>query len=158
MLSRVGLDIPVNHGFQSYRISATIRADVPVAIKATKNLENTLLPVNYWIWQRSLFELPIVSTVGVDIPVNHSFQNYQIPTTIRADAPAAILATKTLENTALPFNYRSWQHSFSELAILSTVGVDIPVDYSFKSYQSCQQWDLKFLSTIAFRATKSRQL
>ena len=35
---------------------------------------------------------------------------------------------------------------------MSTVGVDVPVDYSFYSY--VQQWELKFLVTIAFRATK----
>ena len=32
-----------------YEILTTIRADILVAIRATKNLENTLLPVNYWV-------------------------------------------------------------------------------------------------------------
>ena len=37
---------------------------------------------------------------------------------------------------------------------MSTVGLDIPVDYRFKSYKSCQQWELTFLSIVAFRSTK----
>ena len=57
-----------------------------------------------------------------------------MPTTLRADIPVAI-------------NYWSGQGSFSEIPKLSTVTVDIPVDYGSKSY--------KILSTIAFRATKS---
>ena len=36
----------------------------------------------------------------------------------------------------LPVNYRSWQHSFSELS------------------KSCKQWGLTFFSTKAFRAIK----
>ena len=59
--------------------------------------------------------------------------------------------------------------------ILSKVGADIPIDSSFQSCQnsvsrgrwhscglwlseppkSCQQWELTFLSTVVFRATKS---
>ena len=74
----------------------------------------------------------------VNIPVDRSLQSYQIPTTLRADIPVAIRATKNLEDTALPVNYRSGQRSFSELSTMSTVRVDIPVDYSFKSYKSCQ--------------------
>ena len=132
-----------------------------------------MLPVNYRSWQRSFSELPILSTVGVDIPVDYSFKSYKccqqweltflltiafrttkIPTTLRADVSVSIRATKNLEDTMLPINYRSWQRSFLELPILSTVEVDIPVDCSFKSYKSCQQWELTFLSTVAFRATK----
>ena len=71
-----------------------------------------MLPVNYQSWQRSFLELPILSTVGVDIPVDRSFQSYQIPTTLRADVPVAIRATKNLEDTMLSVNYQSWQHSF----------------------------------------------
>ena len=96
------------------------------------------------------WKLTFLSTVA--------YRATKIPTTLRVDVPVAIRATKNLEGTMLPVNYRSWQRSFSELPILSTVGVDIPVDYSFKSYKSCQQWELTFLSTVAFRATKSRQL
>ena len=29
-------------------ILTTLRADVPVAFRATKNLEDTMLPVKYW--------------------------------------------------------------------------------------------------------------
>ena len=48
-----------------------------------------------------------MSTVGVDIPVNRSFQNYQILTTIRANVPVAIRATKKLDDAMIPVNYRS---------------------------------------------------
>ena len=131
----MGVDVPVDRNFQSYQIPTTLRADVPVAIRTTKNLEDTMLPVNYQSWRRSFSKLPILSTMGVDIPVNRSFQGYQIPTTLRADVPVAIRATNNLEDILLPVNYQSWQCSFSELPILSAVGVDIPVDYSFQSYQ-----------------------
>ena len=93
----MGVNIPVDRSFQSYQIPTTLRADVPVAIRATKNLEGTMLPINYRNWQRCFSELPILSRVGVDIPVNYSFQSNQM---------------------------------------LSTVVVDIPVDCSFQSYQT----------------------
>ena len=115
-----------------------------------------MLLINFRSWKRSFSGLPkscqhwelnflstaafratkILSTVGADIPVDHSFQSYQITTALRADVPAAFWATKNLEDTMLPVNYRSWQRSFSELP------------------NSYQQWGLKFLSTAAFRATK----
>ena len=125
-----------------------------VAFGATKKLEGTVLLVNYWSWKRSFSELQILSTVGVDIPVDYSFksykschsgswyscrrsfQSYQIPRTLRADVPVAIRVTKNLGGTMLLVSYRSWQRSFSKLQILLIVGVDIPVDYSFKSYKS----------------------
>ena len=97
-----------------------------------------MLPVNYRSWQRSFLKLPILSIVKVDIPVERSFQRYQIPTTLRTDVPVAIRATKSLEDTMLPVNYQSW-------------------NVAFQSYQSWQQWELTFLSTIAFRATKCSQ-
>ena len=34
-------------------IPTTLRADVPVAIRVTKNLEGTTFPFNYQTWQRS---------------------------------------------------------------------------------------------------------
>ena len=111
--------------------------------------------------------------VGVDIPVDYSFKSYKccqqwkltflstvafraikIPTTLRAEVPVAIRSTKNLEDIILPVNYRSWRRNSSEPPILSTVGVDILIDYSFKSYKYCQQWELTFLSTVAFRAIK----
>ena len=75
----MGIDIPVDYSFQSYQISTTLRADIPLATRATKNLEDAMLSVNYQSWRRSFLELPILSTVGVDIPVDRSFQSYQIP-------------------------------------------------------------------------------
>ena len=72
--------------------------------------------------------------MGVDIPVDCSFQSYQISTTLRADVPVAATATKNLEGTMLPINY----------------GVE---NVAFRTYQSCQQLELTFLPTIALRAT-----
>ena len=85
--------------FRAKKIPTTLRADVPVAFRATKNMEDTMLPVSYRNWQRSFSELPnscqqwelillstaafratkILSTVGVDIPLDRSFQSYQNP-------------------------------------------------------------------------------
>ena len=46
--------------------------------------------------------------------------------------------------------------AFRATRILSTVGVGILVERSLQSYQkSCKQWELTFLSTVAFRATKT---
>ena len=78
----------------------------------------------------------ILSTKEVDILSTVAQRATKIPTTLRVNAPVAITATKILEDTMLPINYRSWQRSFSELP------------------KSCQQWELTFLSTIVFRATK----
>ena len=89
---------------------------------------------------------------------DHSFQSYHMPTTLRADISVTIRATKNLEGTMLLVNYWSCQQSFSELPILSTVGVDIHVDYSFKSYKSYQHWELTCLVTVALRASKCQQL
>ena len=44
---KVGVDSSVNVAFRATKIPTTLRADVPVAITATKNLEGTMLPVNY---------------------------------------------------------------------------------------------------------------
>ena len=73
--------------------------------------------------------------MGVDIPVDRRFQSYQTPKTLRADVPVAIRASKNLEDTMLP------------VRIIGVDGVD------FRSYQSFQQWELTFLSTVAFRVT-----
>ena len=56
----------------------------------------------------------------------------KIPTTLRVDVPIAIRATKNPEETMLSVNYPS----FSELP------------------KSCQQWEVTFLSTVTFRASK----
>ena len=96
-----------------------------------------MLPVNYRSWKGSFpklpkscqqWELTFVSAVA--------FRATKILTTLRADVPVAIRATKNLEGAMLPANYRNWQCSFSELP------------------KSCQQWELTFLSTVAFWATK----
>ena len=78
----------------------------------------------------------IMSRVGVDIPVNHSFQSYQNPVYFKSWHSCSFQSYQHLEDTMLYVNYNSCKRSFSELP---------------KSYQ---QWELKFLSTIAFRATK----
>ena len=63
-----------------------------------------------------------------------------IPTTLRADVPVAIRTTKNLEGTTFPFNYRSWQRSSQSYQNSVTVGVAIPVDHSFQSYQNSNKF------------------
>ena len=134
--------------FRATKISTTLRADVPVAIRATKikNLEDTMLPINYRSWKCSFSELPnsfqqweltFLSTITFGATKILSFLlTVAIRTTLRVDVPVSIRATKNLEDTMLPINYRSWKRSFSELP------------------KSCQHWELTFLLTAAFRATK----
>ena len=82
--------------------------------------------------------------MGVDIAVDGNFQSYQNTDNFKKwraiknleDTIKAIRATKNLEDTMLTLNYQSCQRSLSELP------------------KSCQQWELTFLSTVAFRATK----
>ena len=98
-----------------------LRADVPVSIRGTKILEGTMLLFNYRIWQLSFLELPILSTVRVDIPVEHNFKNYKILLTVGVDIPADCSfqsyqipitwkadVPKNLEGTMLPANCQSW--------------------------------------------------
>ena len=96
-----------------------------------------MLPLIYRSWHRSFSKLPkscqqceltFLSTV--------TFRATKIPTTLRVDVPVAIRVTKNLEDTMLPVSYRSWQRSLTKLS------------------KSCQQWELTFLSTVAFWATK----
>ena len=123
--------------FRAAKTPPTLRVDVPVAIAATKNLEYTMLPVNYWSWQRSFSKLPkTCQQWELTFLLTVDFRATKIPTTFRDDFPEAIAATKNLEGTMFPLNYRSWQSSFSELP------------------KTCQQWELTFLSTVAFWATK----
>ena len=95
------VDIPVNYNFKSYQILTTVRADVPVTIRAAKNLDGTMLLVNYWSGQGSFSELPMLSIVRVDIPVDYGSKSYKILSTV------AIRVTKNLEGTMLPVNYWS---------------------------------------------------
>ena len=44
---------------------------------------------------------------------------------------------------------------FGAIKILTTVEVNIPVNYSFRSYQSLSTVGVTFMSTVAFRATKN---
>ena len=82
--------------------------------------------------------------MGVDVPVDGNFQSYQNTDNFKnwratknlEDTIKAIRATKNLEDTMLTLSYQSWQRSLSEQP------------------KSCQQWELTFLSTVAFRATK----
>ena len=69
--------------------------------------------------------------MGFDIAVDGNFQSYQ-----NTDNFKKWRAIKNLEDAMLTLNYQSWQRSLSELP------------------KSCQQWELIFLSTVAFRATK----
>ena len=44
--------------FRAIKTPTSLRADVPVAFKATKNLEDTMLSFGYRSWQGSFLELP----------------------------------------------------------------------------------------------------
>ena len=46
-LVTVEVDIPVDRSFQSYHVPKTLRAGILATIGATKNLEDTMLPVKY---------------------------------------------------------------------------------------------------------------
>ena len=99
ILSTVAINILVDRSFQSYQISTTLRADVAVAFIASKNLEDAMLPVNYWSWKRSFLELP------------NSYQRWGLTFL----STAAFRTTKNLKDAMLPVNNRSWQYSFLEL-------------------------------------------
>ena len=122
--------------FGAAKIPTTLRSDVSVAFRATENLEETMLPVNYLSWQRSFSELPkSCQQWELTFLCTVAFGATKIPATLRADVPVAFRATENLEETMLPVIYLSWQRSFSELP------------------KSCQQWELTFLCTVAFRTT-----
>ena len=103
ILSTVGVLLTV--ALRATKIPTTLRADVPVAIRATKNLEDTMLPVNYWSWRRSFSELPILSTVRVNIPVDYSFQSYEMLSTVGVDIPA----DRSFQSYQIPDNFKSWR-------------------------------------------------
>ena len=65
-----------------------------------------------------------------------AFRAAKIPTTLTADVSVAFNDTRILEDIMPPANYWSWQRSFS------------------KQQKACQQQQMTFLLTIAFRATK----
>ena len=84
----------------------------------------------------TLWETRILSTVRLTFIPTVVFRATKIATTLRADITVAFRATESLVDTTVPVNYRSWQLSFSEKP------------------KSCQQWELTFLTPVAFRATK----
>ena len=78
----------------------TSRLDVPVAIRASKNLEGTVLSVNYRSWQRSFPELPkTCQQWELTFLSNVAFWAAKIPTTFRSEFPVAFRATLSLELT-----------------------------------------------------------
>ena len=121
MLSTVGVNIAVDYSCQSYqnnfgnnfkfcqqwkvtflstkvfratKFLPTFRANISVAFRATKHLEDTMLPVNYWSWQctfqsylkpgrhqasRQLSELTTVSFRATKFCQQRSVQSYQNP-------------------------------------------------------------------------------
>ena len=96
--------------FRATKISATLRTDVPVVINATKNLEDAMLPVKYWSWQHSFSELPkSYQQWELTFLPTVAFWATKIPTTLKADVPAAIRATKDLEDAMLHVNCQSCQ-------------------------------------------------
>ena len=109
-----------------------------IAFRATRNLEDNMLPVNYRCWKTYLLELPeswntlcfsstVGSTVGAD---NRSFQRkFCQQSELTYLLNAVFLATK----------------------ILLPVGLDIPINHSFQSYQNPanrQSWNTCQLSEL----------
>ena len=142
--------------FRATTTATTLRADVSVAFRATKNLEDTMLPVNYRSWQCSFLELSkschqwelaflltivlratkILSAVEVDIPADRSFQSYQNPDNF-----------KNYHTCRFQSHQKPGRHYASHQLLELTI--------SFSELQkSCQQWELTFLSTVALIATK----
>ena len=100
----------VTVAFRASKIPTSLRVDVFVAIRTTKTLEGTMLPVNYRSWQRSFSELPkTCQQWDLTFLSNVAFWAAKIPTTFRADFPEAFRATLSLEGTMLPVNCQSWQ-------------------------------------------------
>ena len=128
-----------------------IKCQITVAYRAIHSLHfhhlwahhtvNYIFPPHMWV--RHTVRNVGLSHLGFSFPVGLppssvtvAFRATKISTTLRVNIPVAKRATKNLEDTMLSLNYRSWQRSFSKLP------------------NSCQQWELTFLSTVAFRATK----
>ena len=97
--------------FRATKISTTLRADVPVAIRATRSLKDTMLPVNYRSWQRIFSKLPkTFQQWELPFLLNAvAFRATKIPTTFGAEFPVAFRATLSLEGTMLPVNCQSYQ-------------------------------------------------
>ena len=114
-----------------------------------------MLPINYRSYQDSFSELPnscqqleltllstiavgtikILSTVGGHNSVDRSLQSYQNPIRFRSSCifysyvrPGRHYASRQLSEFTTV--------AFRAAKIRSTKGVDIPVDYSFQSYQN----------------------
>ena len=83
--------------YRATKIPTTLRVNLPVAIRATKNLNKSMLPVNYRSLQRSFEELPkSYKQWELTFLSNEAFRATKIPITLRADVPVAIRATKNL--------------------------------------------------------------
>ena len=161
---------------RAIKIPTTLKVDVPVAFRTTKNLEDTVLSVNYWSWQRSFSELPkscqqweltflstvafrttkILSTVGVDILFDRSFQSYKNTDNFKSwhscsfqsyQKPGRHYASRQLSElkrsfSELPNSCQQWELAFPltvasrAIKFMPTVRVDIPADRSFQNYQN----------------------
>ena len=96
--------------FRATKILITLWVDVPVAIRPTKNLEGTMLPVNYRSWQRRFSELPkTCQQWELTFLPTVAFWAAKISTTFRAEIPVAFRDTLSLEGTMLPVNCQRWQ-------------------------------------------------
>ena len=85
------------------------------------------IPISCQSW-----ELKLLSTIIVDIPVNRSFQSYLKPVYFSV----ASIATQYLEGYASRHLLELAMQIFGATKTLSTVGVDIPVNRIFQSYQN----------------------
>ena len=78
----------------------------------------------------------ILSAVGIDIPVDRSFHSYQNPDNFKIWRSWSFQSYLTHgQHYAFRQLSELTTKLFGSIKILSTVGVDIPVDRSFNSYQ-----------------------
>ena len=104
--------------FRATKFPATLKAVFPVAFRATKNLQEIMLPVNYLSWQGSFLELPKPcqqKELTFLSPV--AFRAAKILTTLTADVSVAFNDTRILKT----------------LCLLSTIGVS---NVTFRSNRS----------------------
>ena len=155
IFSAVSVEIPVN--CQSW-YSCQLPYLTTIAFIATYNLEGKMLPVNYQSWQPQLLELPkssrlyqliflltkafsatkILSTLEIEIPVNHCFQMSQNPFSSRIWRPVNH-SFQRYQNPDSNGSWRSYQTKPSALPI------------------SCQQRELTFLPIVAYKTTENCQ-
>ena len=120
------VDISVDRSFQSYQNPDNFKSWRSCSFQSYQKSGRLYASCQISELTKKLFRAnKILSTVGVDISANRSFQSYQNPDNFKGWRSCSLK----------PVNYEGWERSFSELP---------------KSWQQCE---LTFLSIVVFRAT-----